>query len=960
MKGLYLILAGCLLAALCMGQQLPVLRYSTSQGLGHQVVYRVYQDKKGFIWFSTDNGITRYDGHEFKNFTAKDGLGSNFIFGATENDTTLLVSTFGSGLHYLTDGRFSPVPWQPPLLTHPINITFHDSALWVIDRNYDFYKITTRKTKKYERQLIDPTKSIFSIYYNGVFNTSSGLWIATSQVGTNLTRYQIESDSLETVSIKGLPYLKNTFSIAGITEHELLMAAGEGLYHIDLNQKTAKLVMRGDFDRSTECILRTHDNYFWIAETSGRVWRLSPELTHKELIFDNVVVNDLHQDRERNIWLATYGQGVWCIPATSIQRHSISGLVYPSVFYSQRLNIPLITSVNAGTLGLRKNGVFETRLLTKKNNNRITCLFEKDSTATIIGNLSSVIKKTSTEELGVFFLRTIASLYEDNKQTCWAGLRPGLVKIDSSFQKHQFIQEFNKRFVRCIGENGDGQLVAGTDNGLYINRNNGWLRLGKQEGLSNEYVNTLYYDKQRKLLWLGTNEGFFSVDDSLRISIHFPYIRCNVLVADKYNHLWAATSMGLLHFDGSTFELYGEKEGLSSDLSGIAYNGKEHALYVLSTENVYTIDINGFLESHQPNTPMVFVNEQWADTLRLSNTITNPALPSSTQALTINLGIPFYKNNANWSIYYRLNDQSWVNTGWNTNLTFYELPYGENTIEVKVQDDINNRSSEVLTLAYVVETPFFRKKTVVATIGVLLTVLGSVLSIVFIRYAYKKKQRAFIEEQRKAELEQKVLRNMLNPHFMNNALNAIQVFVTRNDQRKTLSYLSKFARLMRINLELLEKSLVTLEKELINIELYLEFEVLRSEGKLTYTLDVSPSVNQAKMKVPSLVLQPFVENAIWHGILPKASGGHVGIYINQVSRLLHIRIMDDGIGLDESKKRKNTSADSKPSRGLAIIQERFTLLNQQYRGHSFVIKNNADKDATAIGATVEITLPVRY
>ncbi|NBW36806.1 MAG: diguanylate cyclase, partial [Cytophagia bacterium] len=209
-------------------------------------------------------------------------------------------------------------------------------------------------------------------------------------------------------------------------------------------------------------------------------------------------------------------------------------------------------------------------------------------------------------------------------------------------------------------------------------------------------------------------------------------------------------------------------------------------------------------------------------------------------------------------------------------------------------------------------------------------------------------------------LEHKVLRNMLNPHFLNNALNAIQVFVTRNDQRRTLGYLSKFARLMRINLELLEKSLVPLEKELNNIELYLEFEILRSEDKLNYVLEIDPAINQTTIKVPSLVLQPFVENAIWHGILPKTTGGQVGIYIKQINRLLHISIVDNGIGLEESRKRKHLSAEHQPSRGTALIRERFTLLNHQNPGHSFAIKKNEEQDPNTTGVTVDITLPVLY
>jgi sensor histidine kinase YesM len=165
---------------------------------------------------------------------------------------------------------------------------------------------------------------------------------------------------------------------------------------------------------------------------------------------------------------------------------------------------------------------------------------------------------------------------------------------------------------------------------------------------------------------------------------------------------------------------------------------------------------------------------------------------------------------------------------------------------------------------------------------------------------------------------------------------------------------------MRINLELLEQSLVTLEKELQNIELYLEFEVLRSEGKLTYSIDVSSEIDSTKLKVPSLVLQPFVENAIWHGILPKETNGHVALVIKRNNQLLHISVVDDGVGLEASRKAKNALLSPKPSRGMSIIHDRFSLLNHRHPGHYFTVQDRKSDDTSPAGVVVEITLPVRY
>ncbi|NBW38508.1 MAG: hypothetical protein EBR30_26510, partial [Cytophagia bacterium] len=123
-------------------QSFPVIKYNESQGLGHSIVYRIYEDRKGFLWLSTDNGLTRYDGKEFKNFGAKDGLRSTFIFGVTENDSALVISTFGGGLQIMKSSVIDTVNRLAPSITFPINLLQHQSSLWVVDRSLDLYQVT--------------------------------------------------------------------------------------------------------------------------------------------------------------------------------------------------------------------------------------------------------------------------------------------------------------------------------------------------------------------------------------------------------------------------------------------------------------------------------------------------------------------------------------------------------------------------------------------------------------------------------------------------------------------------------------------------------------------------------------------------------------------------------------------------------------------------------------------------
>ncbi|OQP61712.1 hypothetical protein A3860_31090 [Niastella vici] len=287
---------------------------------------------------------------------------------------------------------------------------------------------------------------------------------------------------------------------------------------------------------------------------------------------------------------------------------------------------------------------------------------------------------------------------------------------------------------------------------------------------------------------------------------------------------------------------------------------------------------------------------------------------------------------------------------------FYKLPFGKFNIELKAMDK-ELRATPVATVQFNNPKPLYLRYWFLLLTGCALLLPVILVTRYITRRNSRRKEQALLAGQQQLELEQKALLNMLNPHFMNNALNSIQTFVTRNDQRATLNYLSRFAKLMRVNLELLETNTITLEKELQNVTLYLTFEKLRFSDNLTYTIELEPGINADELLIPSLVLQPFVENAIWHGVLPAQMPGCVSIRVLRKEHSLYILIEDDGIGLTTSLKRKEAEQREKPSRGLKIIQGRFALLNKSRKGHAFTIRDKQEMGYSQKGTRVEIILP---
>jgi ligand-binding sensor domain-containing protein len=185
---------------------------------------------------------------------------------------------------------------------------------------------------------------------------------------------------------------------------------------------------------------------------------------------------------------------------------------------------------------------------------------------------------------------------------------------------------------------------------------------------------------------------------------------------------------------------------------------------------------------------------------------------------------------------------------------------------------------------------------------------------------------------RVSELEMKSLRSQMNPHFMFNSLNSINNFIVKNDQENASDYLTNFAQLMRIILENSRQDWVPLESELKALRLYIGMEKLRFENLFIFEESISKEINLMKTLVPPMLIQPYIENAIWHGLLPKKSSQcKLGLAIENKDGRLTITVEDDGIGTKQSHQHKSNFNITKKSFGLKIISERLDMINEIYK-----------------------------
>lgn len=249
---------------------------------------------------------------------------------------------------------------------------------------------------------------------------------------------------------------------------------------------------------------------------------------------------------------------------------------------------------------------------------------------------------------------------------------------------------------------------------------------------------------------------------------------------------------------------------------------------------------------------------------------------------------------------------------------------------------------------------------------ILLAILGG-LVLFILRQRFKNQQLVAAKneeiktarfKQQLSELEMKALRAQMNPHFIFNCMNSINRMILSEDGDNASRYLTKFSKLIRLMLENSENPIVSLEDELVMLESYIELESLRFKGKISYRISVDEDIDKEHTLIPSMVLQPFIENAIWHGLMHKDGEGFINITIKEEDDLLRCVIEDNGVGREKALELQAKTLLNHQSMGLQITEERLRLLNSRELQDLIRITDLKDKINQALGTRVDITIPI--
>ncbi len=283
--------------------------------------------------------------------------------------------------------------------------------------------------------------------------------------------------------------------------------------------------------------------------------------------------------------------------------------------------------------------------------------------------------------------------------------------------------------------------------------------------------------------------------------------------------------------------------------------------------------------------------------------------------------------------------------------------------EIKLKIDTKN-STEIKTIHFKIKKPFWLNTFFLIGIGILFLVL------IYSFYKWqirklKRKNELLIEkvnlEKNLNQSKLKAIKSQMNPHFFYNALNTLQSYILSNEKKQAIEYLSKFSNLTRTILELTEKDYISVNEEIKTLKLYLDIEKARFEDDFKYEINTNSDLDNEHIKIPSMMLQPYVENAIKHGLLHKKDNKELKISFEKNNDILKITIDDNGIGRQKSGELNTIKNKNHNSFATEAMQNRIDLLNQyNHNNISIVITDKTNFLKQSIGTTVTFKIPISY
>lgn len=934
--------------------QNPYIQHFTTQdGLPSNTVYPIIQDSKRFIWFGTDAGVARYDGNEFTCYSKKDGLSCNDVIVIKEDlQGRIWFFNFNGTVNYFHRNKIF-TPADSPFLDSLKTNHFYTDFFQDTDSTIYFYSFSSNYNT-----LLNPSNEVKKIKIPGESIFKNGFEIVSISV---ILMCRSPQNDFLLYSGAGL-HKWNDFEEKPVLISDSI--AYKTVYQINNN----KFIFQARYDSDTNRLLVVLANgkllppvldpvdhkktFTSIIETDGKLLWLVTKERGVFVMKDFRVINhlaisegqDIIQDHEGNVWVSTAGNGVYRINPSFNSCNHLSAKLFDNkgIIKLYPYRDEGIWMTNGNKVYLRKDCDFYTLNFSTEKSLYDQIYYLKNNSL-IIGKgsynfyqLREIATDASTKTIGYKYNSKGIPLA--GFKTIAMGKTPDKICGSTAyslifFNEYGYFNDtapiFLNERIHHIFYNRDDELVVNA-------RKNYVFRNGQFE----RYPTLAKFDNQIITQYLPINdsiEAFLIEGDSIFLTCNHrfcnitallkPAISDNIIKIFSHEEAFFIVTTKNIFVCSEPAKIHLSK---SVDLKIVDVNFKNINDYLVFQDSLYVASDNGLtiipeaglteLKTHIPIPyfQSVQINGKEAD---LS---TNELFLTGKNRVRFSFGCINYSSSP--IIYsYQLEglDENWVMET-TPEVVYQNLAAGDYIFRVKAQKPGTEFSLPVDFKIHVSATLWERP---IFYIGILLLISGWILWSVLRR---SRRRRMLLEmDNQLITLEQRALQSMMNPHFIFNALGSIQNYILQSKPAEAGLYLSQFARLIRQNLNAINSNMTDLEEEIDRLKNYLDLERLRLDYKFDYKIEFEEGFDEEDLLIPSMIIQPFVENAVWHGIAPIAGKGTIGIsFGSQTGNRIKIAIEDNGVGVKTTGNQFSKS-EQHLHLGVEITRKRLEILGKK-------------------------------
>lgn len=990
-------------------------------GLSNTDVRCIFEDSRGLIWIGTTDGLNRYDANGIRVFKTS-LIDTNTIVGSyinviKENKNGLLwIGTSNSfclfnpynnksqNFKYDAGNKNGPAsPWISDLHIFP-----NENILITTNQGLQEFDVKNKKfiTYQYAKPEADAQMNSFgkiAADHNGNIWTCNNYGLVLIDAKTkSLTLFPQPT----AVSITG---------IFAIGDELFFTTWGKGFWRFDLESKTYSQVLQAHNNNKSNTIISALKEW---KDNNGNVWLCVGEAgfftlrnktngNFKTYTYNKYNPNSYNLnlpqsitvDRQNRLWIGA-DNGLQVIDPShqnfeNIYLYNQAGIDNPEHFGA----VNCLTSLPEGYLlsswygrGLYKADTnwniipftFKGKIVENPLHKTINSIYVEKNGTQWFGTDSGLIqnKNANFKHFGVpNFLKPvpneflISDIIEKNGTSFWLRIRTvGIGIFDKQLQAFTRIYPLNKKglngyWCSTLAKDRWGDIWAGTDSAmyyfdekldsfLYIKRTNSLGRhipIHRPRGISSS--------KDGKNIWVACNSGgILKIDRKTKTAFQYAekdgaggtYYKLKV---DTAGIVWISSSIGLVRYDPvkNQFKTQTFENGLPKIFNYwgfLEFDKKGQLLLsnsgIISRFNPY----NFYQNTYIPDVILTDVSANNRAVEAKDSLLFTPGTSSINFQFSINSFTAAQTN----QYFYKMGGSDGWHPAQKGNILFGTFSPGDYELFLKgiSSDGVESRTKRIQfsIQPYWYQTIWFKMLALTLALG---------LAVFLVSQRIKNIRHQSHLKLKMQDTEMRALRSQMNPHFIFNCLNSIGLYTAQNNSEAAGYYLSKFGRLIRLVLQNSKSDVISLAQELETLSLYLDLEKMRFKDKLNYSISLAENIEADYLEIPPMLIQPFVENAVWHGIMHKEDGGTIGMHfsLNDAENMLIVTIDDNGIGRKKAEKLKSKSDTSHKSYGMKITEGRMDLINEIHNMNTSVqVDDLYDELGNAAGTKVTIRIPV--